>query len=135
VLNIRGIRIGPSEIYEIVGRAFPDVTQAMAVDVDAPEVPGGKELVLFVVLRPGVELDRGLTLKMKKALRESASAAHVPEVVVKVDELPMTFSSKASESALQDALCGRAVRNLAALRNPSSIAKAVDALRTTRGGA
>jgi hypothetical protein len=55
--------------------------------------------------------------------------------VVKVDELPMTFSSKASESALQDALCGRAVRNLAALRNPSSIAKAVDALRTTRGGA
>jgi hypothetical protein len=51
---------------------------------------------------------------------------------VKVDELPMTFNNKASESALQDALSGRTVRNLAALRNPWSISSAVEALHATR---
>ncbi|MCL2450613.1 MAG: AMP-binding protein, partial [Polyangiaceae bacterium] len=51
VLNIRGIRIGPSEIYEVLGGAIPEVAQSMAVDADAPAVAGGKELVLFVVMR------------------------------------------------------------------------------------
>ncbi len=46
VMNIRGIRIGPGEIYEVLSTAVPEVAQAMAVDQDAasPE-PGGKRLV------------------------------------------------------------------------------------------
>jgi acetoacetyl-CoA synthetase len=133
VLNIRGIRIGPSEIYEVVGGAIPEVAQAMAVDAEAPAEPGGKQLVLFVVLRSGAELDRGLTFRIKKALKEQASPAHVPALVVAVDELPATFSNKLSEQAMQDALNGRPVRNRAALKNPASVERAVEALRAARG--
>jgi acetoacetyl-CoA synthetase len=129
VLNIRGIRIGPSEIYDLVGRTIPEVAQAMAVDAAAPAEPGGKRLVLFVVLRHGITLDRALTLRIKKELKQGASAAHVPAVVVAVDELPATFSNKLSEAALQDALNGRPVRNLSALRNPGAIEHALDRWR------
>jgi acetoacetyl-CoA synthetase len=129
VMNIRGIRIGPAEIYDIVSSAFPEVAQAMAVDADAPEEPGAKRLVLLLVLRSGALLDRGLKLRIKKALKEGASPAHVPSAIVAVSELPMTFNNKLSERAMQDALSGRPVRNLAALRNPAAIWKAVQALQ------
>jgi acetoacetyl-CoA synthetase len=101
----------------------------MAVDAAAPAEPGGKRLVLFVVLRHGITLDRALTLRIKKELKQGASAAHVPAVVVAVDELPATFSNKLSEAALQDALNGRPVRNLSALRNPGAIEHALDRWR------
>ena len=129
VLNIRGIRIGPSEIYEVIGRQVQEITQALAVDAAAPSDPGGKRLILFVVLRGGAILDRALTLRIKKELKEGASAAHVPAAIVAVDELPTTFSNKVSEAAMQDALNDRPVRNLMALRNPDAVEKAVDAWR------
>jgi acetoacetyl-CoA synthetase len=128
-LNIRGIRIGPAEIYDVLANAVPEVAQAMAVDEDAPEEPGGKRLVLFVSLRQQQSLDRPLALRIKKALKERASAAHVPAAIVEVRELPVTFSGKLSEAAMQDALNGRPVRNRAALRNPGAIDAAVAALR------
>jgi len=121
VLNIRGIRIGPGEIYGVLADAVPEVAQAMATDQEAPQEPGGKRLVLLVVLKPGHALDRALTLRIKKALRERASAAHVPSRVAQVKELPTTFSGKRSEAALQDALAGRPVRNRGALRNPGCL--------------
>jgi acetoacetyl-CoA synthetase len=133
ILNIRGIRIGPSEIYGVIAGSIPEVTQAMAVDADAPSEPGGKRLVLFVVMRPGTAFDRPLALRIKKALREQASPAHVPATIVAVDELPLTHSGKASERALQDALNGRPVRNRSALRNPDAVERAVEALRSAGG--
>ena len=113
----------------MLSSAIPEVSQAMAVDEDAPNEPGGKRLVLFLVLKPGLRLERPLVLRIKKELKERASAAHVPAAVVQLDELPTTFSGKLSEAALQDALSGRPVRNRAALRNPGAIDKAVEALK------
>ena len=129
-LNIRGIRIGPAEIYEVLAGSVTEIAEAMAVDKDAPQEPGGKQLVLFVVLRPGLLLDRGLTLRIKKVLKQRASAAHVPSVIVQVDELPTTFSGKRSEAAMQDALNGREMRNRTALRNPRSVVEALRRLES-----
>jgi acetoacetyl-CoA synthetase len=131
MLNIRGIRIGPAEIYEVLASAISEITEAMAVDEEAPREPGGKRLVLFIVLGPGLSLDRPLTLRIKKELKQRASAAHVPSIIVQVDELPTTFSGKRSEAAMQDALNGREVRNRAALRNPGSIDEALRRLEMT----
>jgi acetoacetyl-CoA synthetase len=128
VLNVRGIRIGPSEIYDVVSSAAPEVAHALAVDADAPREPGGKRLVLYVVMRPGHRLDRALTLRIKRALKERASPVHVPAAIVAVEELPVTFSGKIAEAAMQDALSGRPVRNLKALRNPAAIERALAAL-------
>ncbi len=125
MLNIRGMRIGPAEIYAGLGATIADVVEAMVADQDAPTEPGGKRLVLFVVLAEGVLLDRALTLRIKKELKQRASAVHVPAAIVQVEALPTTWSGKRSEAALQDALNGREVRNVAALRNPGSIDEAL----------
>lgn len=121
ILNIRGIRIGPGEIYGVLADAVPEVAFAMATDQEAPQEPGGRRLVLLVVLKPGLTLDRALTMRVKKELKQRASAAHVPAVLIQVEELPTTFSGKRSEAALQDVLSGRPARNRAALRNPACL--------------
>jgi acetoacetyl-CoA synthetase len=64
-------------------------------------------------------LDRPLTLRIKKEVKQRTSTAHVPSVVAQVEDLPTTHNGKRSERAAQDALNGRPVRNLTALRNPS----------------
>jgi acetoacetyl-CoA synthetase len=117
VMNIRGIRIGPAEIYAIL-LDIPEIRLAMAVEQQAPQDPGGTRLVLLVVLRDGAVLDRKLTLRIKKDLSSRASMAHVPAAIVAVDDLPATHNGKMSERAARDAVNGKVPENLAALRNP-----------------
>ena len=119
-LNVRGVRIGPAEIYSIV-LAIPGVSQAMAVEQQAPREPGGSRLVLLLVLREGLALDRALTLQVKKELSRKGSPNHVPSVIAKVDALPMTHSGKFSEKAARDVLNGKPITNRAALKNPESL--------------
>jgi acetoacetyl-CoA synthetase len=133
VINVRGIRIGPAEIYDVLATAVPEVREAMAVDQDAPLEPGDKRLLLFVVLDRSVPFDRALALRIKKELKTRASPAHVPAVLVPVDELPVTHNGKLSEAAMQDALNGRPIRNLTSLRNPDAIERALSELRRLDG--
>ena len=81
--------------------------------------------MLLVTLAEGAMLDRPLSLKLKKALKDRASPAHVPAVIVALPQLPMTHSGKLSERAARDALRGQTPKNLAALKNPET----VDAIR------
>jgi acetoacetyl-CoA synthetase len=120
ILNIRGVRIGPSEIYRVL-EGFPEITAAAAVEQRAPAEPGGTRLVLLVVLAGGEPLARPLTLKIKKALATRASPAHVPAVIAAVAELPRTHNGKLSERAVRDAVNGASVRNLAAIANPAAL--------------
>jgi acetoacetyl-CoA synthetase len=121
VLNNDGIRIGPAEIYRIL-RAMPEVADALAVE---QLTRGDSRLLLLVVLRPGHSFDDHLTERIRARLRTEGSAAHVPQVIVPVDELPTTHNGKRSERAARDAVNGAPVRNLAALKNPGSL----DAIR------
>ena len=52
VLNVRGIRIGPAEIYRALAAGVPEVAEAMAVEQVVASEIGGTRLVLLVVLRP-----------------------------------------------------------------------------------
>ena len=117
VLKVRGVRIGPAEITSVV-QELPEVREAMAVEQRAPAEPGGGRIVLLVVLAEGVALDRALTHRIKRAVRDRASADHVPAVVVSVPELPVTVNGKRSERAARDAVNGRPIANRAILRNP-----------------
>ena len=117
-LNVRGVRIGPAEIYGVV-LAIPGVSQAMAVEQRAHREPGGSRLVLLVVLQEGASLDRALTLRIKKDLSQKGSPNHVPSVIVQVGALPMTHSGKFSEKAVRDLLNGKPLSNRAALKNPA----------------
>jgi acetoacetyl-CoA synthetase len=134
VLNINGIRIGPSEIYTIV-RALPGVADAMAVEVRDPATPGGTRLALLVVLRPGAVLDDELRLRIRSTLRREGSQAHVPDLVLAVDEVPLTHNGKRSESAARAVLDGQPVRNVAALKNPGALEGIAAALRDAEAAA
>ncbi|MEA2450849.1 MAG: acetoacetyl-CoA synthetase, partial [Thermoleophilaceae bacterium] len=113
VINVHGLRIGPAEIYRAIG-AVDEVAEAMAVEQD-------ERLVLLVVLRPGTELDGRLVVRIRREIARNASPLHVPELVVRVDQLPTTHSGKRSERAARDALCGAEWANVTALANPESL--------------
>lgn len=120
VLNIRGNRVGPAEIYRVL-ESFPEIGDAMAIEQEAPREPGGSRLVLLVVMSNGAALERPLQLRIKKELSTRASSAHVPSVIAKVSALPMTHNRKRSESAARDVLNGRAASNLPSLINPECL--------------
>jgi acetoacetyl-CoA synthetase len=124
VLNIQGVRIGPSEIYGAL-REVPEVQEAMAVEQRHEE---RARLVLLAVLRDGEELGRELTLRIRKTIAAQTTALHVPELVVAVDELPVTHSGKRSERAGRDAVEGREAANRRALANPEALAQIRDAV-------
>jgi acetoacetyl-CoA synthetase len=117
VLKVRGVRIGPAEITSVV-EALPEVRAAMAVEQRVATEPGGVRVVLLVVLADGAILDRALTHRIKRAVRDQRSADHVPGVIVALPELPMTLNGKRSERAARDAIAGRELVNRAALKNP-----------------
>jgi acetoacetyl-CoA synthetase len=123
ILNIRGVRIGPAEIYRIL-QSVPEIREAMAVEQRWPTAIGGSRMVLLVVLAPDCTLDGKLRLRIKKELGRHGSPYHVPEVIVQVPALPVTHSGKRSESAARAVLNGRPLSNREALTNP----KCLDAL-------
>jgi acetoacetyl-CoA synthetase len=117
VLNIQGVRIGPSEIYRAL-REIPELQEAMAVE---QRQGGGARLVLLAVLRDGEPLDRELALRIRRTIAARTTALHVPELVAAVNELPVTHSGKRSERAGRDAVEGREATNRRALANPESL--------------
>jgi acetoacetyl-CoA synthetase len=133
-INIRGIRIGPTEIYRIL-QDIPEVLEALAVEQRAENVPGGTRLVLLVILRAGTQLDGALVARIRRQLAQRGSTALVPDVVIRLDELPVTHNGKRSEAAARDAVNGLPVTNRAALRNPACLAPLAGhpALRETAG--
>ncbi len=134
VLNVNGVRIGPSEIYTIL-RRLPEVVDALAVEQRDPQQPGGSRMVLLVVLESGRSLDGSLARTIRRTLRQEGSAAYVPSVVVAVPELPQTYNGKRSEKAVRDLVNGYAVTNIDALRNPGSLDDIRAAMtRATAGG-
>jgi acetoacetyl-CoA synthetase len=120
VLNVRGVRVGPAEIHSVL-EAFDEIVSAMAVEQRAPAEPGGTRLVLLVVLRAGLTLERPLTLRIKRELSQRRSMAHVPAVIAQVSDIPVTLNGKRSTRAARDAVNGDPVANREALRNPECL--------------
>ncbi len=120
VINIRGIRVGPAEIYAAL-RDIDEIVEAMAVEQRAEDEPGGTRLILLVVLRKGTELSGTLAKRIRSQLARRGSAALVPAAIAQVEALPITYSGKRSEAAARDAVNGRPVRNRDALQNPDCL--------------
>lgn len=120
VLNVRGIRIGTAEIYRILAD-IEEIREAMAVEQQAEQEPGGTRMVLLVVLRKGMVLDNALTKHIRAELARCGAPAFVPARIAQVEALPVTFSGKRSEAAARDAVNGRLARNRDALQNPECL--------------
>jgi acetoacetyl-CoA synthetase len=117
-LNRGGVRLGSSEIYSVV-EELDEVLDSLVVHLEEHD-----ELLLFVVLRPGLELDGELEARMKRALRESLSPRHAPDTIVAVPAIPRTLTGKKLEVPVKRILMGAAVSEVAAsdaLVDPGSI--------------
>ncbi|HEY6031290.1 MAG TPA: hypothetical protein VIU44_12025, partial [Gaiellaceae bacterium] len=87
-------------------------------------LPDEDELLLFVVLRDGVELDDALRRRIAGALRDALSPRHVPDSIVAVAAIPQTLTGKRLELPVKRILEGAAVGDVVsrdALAEPAAI--------------
>ena len=133
VLNVRGINVGPGEIYRVLND-IPEIREAIVVEQQPRDAPKQRPLaerferriVLLLVLRDGVVLTGALAARVRRNLARRASPAHVPDRIIAVDALPVTHNGKLSEVAARNAVNGFPIGNAAALRNPGCL----DAIRS-----
>ncbi len=121
-LNRGGVRLGTSEFYSVV-EGLDEVIDSLVVHLeDADGGPG--ELLLFVVLAEGVELDDALRARIAATLRGSLSPRHVPDQIYAVRAVPRTLSGKKLEVPVKRILTGTPATQAAAagaLSNPESL--------------
>jgi acetoacetyl-CoA synthetase len=117
-LNRGGVRIGTAEFYAVVER-LPEVADSVVIHLEA-----GDELLLFVALHEGQQLDDALQERIRIALRSQLSPRHVPDRIVAVTAVPRTLSGKKLEVPLKRILTGTPVDEAASrgsLANPQSL--------------
>jgi acetoacetyl-CoA synthetase len=117
VLNPGGVRIGTAEIYRQVEK-LEEILESLAVGQDWDN---DVRVVLFVRLRPGVELDAALARRIRDTIRANTTPRHVPARIVAVPDIPRTISGKIVELAVRNVIHGRPVRNIDALANPQAL--------------
>jgi acetoacetyl-CoA synthetase len=117
VLKPSGVRIGTSEIYNVVEK-IEEIADSVAI---GQSWKGDQRVILFVKIAPGNNLTDDLINKIRKTLRENASPRHVPALIIEVPDIPYTFSMKKVESAITNLIHGRPVLNRDALNNPESL--------------
>jgi acetoacetyl-CoA synthetase len=121
-LNRGGVRLGTSEFYSVV-EGLDEVVDSVVVHLEDPE-GGPGELLLFVVLRDGLDLDDALRAKISRELRTALSPRHIPDAIYQVAAAPRTLSGKKLEVPVKRILTGTPVEAAAAkgaLANPESL--------------
>ena len=118
VLNPGGVRIGTAEIYRQVEKV-EEVVDALCIGQDWDD---DVRVILFVVLREGLELDDQLTNAIRQTIRANTTPRHVPAKVVQVVDIPRTISGKIVELAVRNIVHGQPVKNTDALANPEALA-------------
>ncbi|SHG11111.1 acetoacetyl-CoA synthetase [Microbulbifer donghaiensis] len=117
VLNPGGVRIGTAEIYRQVEKV-EEVLDSICIGQDWRD---DVRVVLFVVLREGVELDDALIQKIRATIRANTTPRHVPAKVIQVADIPRTISGKIVELAVRNVVHGKPVKNQEALANPEAL--------------
>jgi acetoacetyl-CoA synthetase len=117
-LNRGGVRLGTSELYSVV-EEFDEVLDSLVVHLEETD-----DLLLFVVLRDGLELDPELERRLSDALRSGLSPRHRPDEIVAMRAIPRTLTGKKLELPVKRILTGTDVAEVVsrdALVDPTAI--------------
>ncbi len=105
-LNRGGVRLGTSDFYAVV-EGFDEIDDSLVVHLEDPAETGGLgELILFVKLAEGVDLDDDLRRRIRQALESELSPRHTPDVIEAVPAVPRTLSGKKLELPVKRILAG-----------------------------
>jgi acetoacetyl-CoA synthetase len=115
-LNRQGVRIGSADIYAAL-EGLPEVQDALVVGAEQPD--GGYFMPLFVVLAEGTELTDELAGRIRRRIRERASARHVPDRILQAPAIPVTHTRKRVEVPIKKLFSGVAPDRAV---NPMSVA-------------
>jgi acetoacetyl-CoA synthetase len=99
------------------------VVDSLVVHLEDPE-GGPGELILFVQLADGFELDDELRSSLASALRGALSPRHVPDTIEAVPAIPRTMTGKKLELPVKRILLGDPPEKVAsrdALADPGAI--------------
>jgi len=123
-LNRGGVRLGTSDFYAVV-EAFDEIADSLVVHLEDEGEDGGLgELILFVTLAPGADLDDDLRLRIRRALATELSPRHTPDKIEAVPTVPRTLSGKKLELPVKRILAGAPPERVASresLADPSSL--------------
>jgi acetoacetyl-CoA synthetase len=112
-LNPGGVRIGTAEIYRVVEN-MEEIEDSVVV---GQQFEGDERVVLFVKMKPGMELTEELQKKIRTNIRSQCSPRHVPAVILVTPDVPYTINGKKVEVAVKKLIHGMEVKNQDALRN------------------
>jgi acetoacetyl-CoA synthetase len=121
-LNRGGVRLGTGEVYSVV-EGLDEVMESLVVHIEDPG-GGPGELILFVVLAEGAELDDELRSLIGGELRGTLSPRHVPDTVAAVPAIPKTLTMKKLELPVKRILLGDPPEKVAsrdALADPEAL--------------
>lgn len=120
-LNRGGVRLGTAEFYRVVD-AVPGVIDSLVVHLEEESGPG--DLILFLALAEGTELDDDLRQEINGRLRADLSPRHVPDRIVNVHAIPHNRTGKKLEVPVKRILQGKPVEKvvqLETLADPASL--------------
>jgi len=117
VLNPGGVRIGTAEIYRQVEKLDEIIDSVCIGQTWDDDV----RVILFVVVKAGVELTPDLEKTIRQTIRREATPRHVPAKIIAVADIPRTISGKIVELAVRKVVHNEVVTNTDALANPEAL--------------
>lgn len=120
-LNRFGVRLGSSDIYDVVERQ-PGIVESLIVGVE--QSGGGYWMPLFVVLADGDELNDERRAQIASAIRAATSPRHVPDEIIAVPAIPHTRTGKKLEVPIKRILQGARPEDVVsrdAVDNPAAL--------------
>jgi acetyl-CoA synthetase len=118
-IKVAGKRVGPAEVESAVV-SHPAVSESAAIGV--PHELKGESVVVFVVLRPGIQPSADLAARIQDVVVQHLGKPLRPEAVRFVAELPKTRNAKVLRRLVRAVYLGKEdLGDTSSLENPSAL--------------
>jgi len=116
-LNPGGVRIGTSEIYQIIEQHHK-IEDSVAV---GQNISGDERILLFLKLKDSEILTELLIDEIKILIKNNCSPRHIPAFIMQVKDIPYTINGKKIEIAIKHIIHNKEVPNIESISNPECL--------------
>jgi acetyl-CoA synthetase len=117
-IKVAGKRLGPAEVESVLTRNLA-VVESAAIGV--PHEVKGSELVMFVVLKKGVEPSDALRKELRDMIVAEMGKPLAPKAILFVSDLPKTRNAKVMRRMIRSAYLGQNLGDTSSLVNPEAV--------------